>query len=312
MTDHAKPDEIRAQRSPHRRRTVRGPQASPIELTERDHWLLDAAGRLRFLTTGQAIRLGFAQSRSAVNKRLRSLFDAGYLRTWVRCLETENVYSLTPAGRSVLAKRSTGPQLHIPRGLDRDLEHTLAINDVRIALATTLTRLDADLAGWQSDWDLRPHRSGRVVPDARFSVRWSSGTESLFSLEVDHNTKSTTALLRKLLAYRAGTYHGNGLDGLPTNTILIVVGDQAWLDRHRLGLAHASLRLPAWFATHAEVVMHGATGEIWRSAASEQLHTLSGLVALPNGSEGQTPKTAATTGASAPAAARVSPGWMAQ
>ena len=292
----------------HQRRMVRRPDSAPVSFTERDRYLLQSIGTLRFVTTGQALRLGFASSRSAANKRLRRLFDAGLVRVWVRCLEEENLYALTPAGRATLIDGATAEDdartLHVPRGLDRDLDHTLAINDVRIALATTLPPLDAELLSWRSDWDLRPQGPAHLVPDARFGVRWSDGNETTFSLEVDRNTKSAAAFLRKLLVYRAAAH---GLDGATGVVVLVVVHSPAWLSRYRLRLGHAGLRLPVWFATLADVVAHGAAGAIWRAADRDVRPGAPFLTALPNGSEGRTLQTAAAAGAYAPAAARVPP-----
>ncbi len=290
----------------HQQRMVRRPDSPPVSVTERDQYLLQSIGKLRFVTTGQVLRLRFASSRSAANKRLRRLFDAGLLRVWVRCLEEENLYALTLAGRAALIDGATAGDnaraLHVPRGLDRDLDHTLAINDVRIALATTLPLLDAELLSWRSDWDLRGHGPAHLVPDARFGVRWSDGNETAFSLEVDRNTKSASALLRKLLVYRAAAH---SLDGASAVVVLVVVHSPAWLHRYRLRLGHAGLRLPVWFATLADVGAHGAVGAIWRAADSDARSGAPVLTALPNGSEGRTLQTAAATGADAPAAARV-------
>ena len=91
----------------HQQRTVRRSDSVPVSLTDRDRYLLQSIGTLRFVTTGQALRLGFANSRSAANKRLRRLLDAGLVRVWVRCLEEENLYALTPAGRAALIDAAT-------------------------------------------------------------------------------------------------------------------------------------------------------------------------------------------------------------
>lgn len=84
------------------RRSVRHTHRPSGRLTERDAWLLEALATMRFLTTTQLARLFFAGSRSAANKRLRRLFDAGLVRVWVRSLSQDNVYSLTRAGLNAL------------------------------------------------------------------------------------------------------------------------------------------------------------------------------------------------------------------
>jgi len=287
----------------YQRRTERRTVRTSYRVMERDTWLLEALCRLRFLTTTQLLRLRFGASRSAINKRLRRLFDEGLVRVWVRCLESDNVYSLTVAGRAVLATDRGACSL--PRGLDRDLDHTLAINDVRIALAATLPALGAELLSWLSDCDLRPHRSARLVPDARFTIRWSNGSETSFYLEVDRNTRSAAALQRKLIAYRAMTYRHIDSCGFGNDVILVVAHHPAWLARYRVHAAHSALSLPVWFATLADVVAHGATSDIWCKASDEQAHSLAVLADLQNGSEGPAPEAAALTGASARSSARV-------
>jgi hypothetical protein len=291
----------------HRRRTVRWSPVA-LHLAERDHWLLEALGKLRFATTGQLLRLGFANTRSVASKRLRRLFDAGLVNVWVRCLEAENVYSLTLAGRSVLAGTSNGHRVHVARGLDRDLDHTLAVNDVRIALATMLPALGAELTSWLSDWDLRPRGvSRRLVPDAQFTIRWSTGAETACNLEVDRRTQSTTAVLRKLMAYRAAMYRQDRslVDSNPL--ILVVAHSSDWCHSHRNALRHAALRIRAWFTTRADLIATGAAGLIWRTADDDQPYALSTLAALRNGSAGYPSETAAATSAYALNAARVPP-----
>src|SRR5262245_21936260 len=122
-----------------RSRVVRSPDRD-VRQTERDLWILASLGTLRFATTSQLGRLHFGGSRWAANKRLRKLLDAGLVRTWVRQLAEENVYSLERAGARLLGdppeEDTKAP--HVPRGLDGNLDHLLAINDFRISLALGL------------------------------------------------------------------------------------------------------------------------------------------------------------------------------
>jgi len=56
------------------------------------------------------------------------------IHAWLRSLSEDNVYSLTRAAANSLGEQeggmSTGPR--VPRGLDPNLDHLLAINTVRI------------------------------------------------------------------------------------------------------------------------------------------------------------------------------------
>jgi predicted transcriptional regulator len=65
-------------------------------------WLVEALAKMQFLTTRQIASLLFNGSRSAANKRLRTLFDTGLIRVWVRSLNMDNVYGLTQRGRRLL------------------------------------------------------------------------------------------------------------------------------------------------------------------------------------------------------------------
>lgn len=294
--------EIRGSRR-HRGRTERSVRNTELELQDRDHWLLNGIGRLRFATTSQVIRLGFAKTRACASKRLRRLFDAGLVRVWMRSLESENIYSLTSAGRSILRAAGDETEFLVPRGLDRELDHTIAINDVRIALATSLPTIGAELQGWLSDWDLRPRGSSCTIPDARFIVRWSSGFEMPFILEIEHNTKSAARFVRKLSAHRAATYQSSNRMG-PMPIVLVVVHSPVWLERYKLQLHHVSLGILVRFARLSDVV-RDPLGSIWRHAGGDEMHTLHSISALRNGSAGDATKTAATTGVCAPAAARI-------
>ena len=87
-------------------RTVRIGRTVKVQINERDRWMLDALARMQFLTTRQIARLLFSGSLSPARRRLRKLFDAGLIRVWIRSLNADNVYSLTPQGRQVLQEES--------------------------------------------------------------------------------------------------------------------------------------------------------------------------------------------------------------
>lgn len=140
--------------------------------TDRDLWIVEALARMRFLSTRQIALLFFGASRSAANKRLRHLLDAGVVRVWLRNLNVDNVYSITPLGRRLLiaslADRESITSAHSPRELDRQLDHLLAVNDVHASLAVALPEMDGTITWWRSDWELRTPGSNGIVPDALF------------------------------------------------------------------------------------------------------------------------------------------------
>src|SRR3989442_7959764 len=84
------------------RRTMRRLDQSLSRLTDRDLWILEALGRMRFLTTKQLARLAFGSSNLAANKRMRRLLNSGLVRAWVRDLARDNIYGLTEIGARLL------------------------------------------------------------------------------------------------------------------------------------------------------------------------------------------------------------------
>src|SRR5438034_1151656 len=83
----------------------------------------------------------------------RRLLDAGLLRVWIRDLAQDNVYSLAPRGARLLRddRGDTAEESWVtPRGLDGNLDHLLAINQVRIELALSVPSVKGEIAWWRS------------------------------------------------------------------------------------------------------------------------------------------------------------------
>lgn len=285
-------------------RSVARTDGRAIRLTERDRWLLEALGKMRFLTTRQLARLLFAGSRSAANKRLRQLFDARLIRTWVRDLATDNVYALTPAGRAALDdSNDTGAVCFAcPRRLDGQLGHLLSLNGARVVFATTLN--DGVIAWWQSDWELRRFARRELVPDARFAVHWPDGEERIFALEVEHDTRAPRKFLGKMLRYASIRCRLGG----PSEHATLVVGQHySILERYRQALASVPLSHNAWFTTLAELEQRGANGTIWRPAQGDSRASLRGLTTPPYGTATEREENSAEPRPSAPNAAHTYP-----
>ena len=83
-------------------RHVSGRLHQKLRLSERDLWLLEGLAKMRFLTTSQISKLYFNGARWYPQKRLRNLFDAGLVKTWVRSLAEENIYSITRRGLAAI------------------------------------------------------------------------------------------------------------------------------------------------------------------------------------------------------------------
>jgi hypothetical protein len=260
-------------------------EARPFRATERDAWLLEAIGKMRFVTTGQLAALGFGGSRWSANKRLRKLLDQGLVRAWVRGLSEENVYSLTRLGVRFLAERGE-PADSAPKGLDGNLNHLLATNDVRVALALGLPAIGSDLKWWRSDWDLRSHFRERVIPDALFAVA-RGGEDQVFTLELDNCTRSPRRFLAKILAY--ASVRDRGLYGV-RDFLVLVVRDPSWLGRYREAVIAARIGRTIYF-TNLDAVKADAVAPIWTSIDSDKNLSLRALITLPYGKEGEVPET---------------------
>jgi hypothetical protein len=272
---------------------------------ERDGWILEALARMRFLTSSLLARLFFGGSRSAANKRLRRLFDAGLIRTWVRDLAKDNVYALTPAGRDALedSAESVATALPCPRRLDGQLDHLLAINAVRIAFAVSLP--DGTITWWRSDWEMRRGARAEAVPDARFGLSWPDTGERVCALEVEYQTRAPRSFLRKMLRYAGARFRPFGS---PSDDTILVVGRRpAWLERYRQAVASLSRGHGIWFTTLAELEQHGAGGTMWRAAIGDDYLSLYDLTNRPYGTAGSLAENAAAPRPYAPQAAHTYP-----
>jgi ribosomal protein S18 acetylase RimI-like enzyme len=249
---------------------------------------LEALGKMRFLETRQLAKLAFGGSRWAANKRLRKLLDGGLVRVWVRDLARDNVYSLTRAGlRELVDCSDGGSSWKAPRGLDGNLDHLLAINEVRISLALSLVEAGGEIQWWRSDWELRAPARGHIVPDALFALGWAGdGHSHIFALEVDNATRSPRRFVGKLLRYGALQVRGRALYGAEDFLLLVVGRDERWVERYRQALAHLRLDPFIFFATLSGVGREGAEGNIWRPADGKETYSLRSLASLPYGKEG--------------------------
>lgn len=291
MVDHQHHEQHDHEEQPRRRtkRTSRKATECRSDRTERDQWLIEALGKMRFLTTRQIADLLFGGSRSAANKRLRRLLDAGVVRVWLRNLNTDNVYAITPRGRRVLegcSTESVEPAVAItcPRELDGQLDHLLAINSIRVVLAIDLPDTGGVIAWWRSDWELRAHSRQRTIPDALFAIHWPDIGERVFALEVEHHTRAPRGFVSKLLRYSAASYGRDGTNG-QTNPIVLVVGHSpTWLARYRAILAPLAVSTDVWFATFDE--LNGHCANIWQARTGDARCSLRTLANLPYGKEG--------------------------
>ncbi len=231
--------------------------------------------KLRSATTSHLAELYFKGSRSAANKRLRKLLDLDLVHVTIRRLDAENVYAVSPKGRRELSNDGQESPRRIRR--PTQLEHVLLINTVRVTLATGLEDIGGELAGWQSDWELR--NFGRsLVPDAVFSIRWDEAPAVEYTLEVDNETRSPQAFLQKILRYARADYSGLSRKHAKEVT-LVVARHEHWADRYR-GIAGqlSSNRILAF--TTVEKLLTGLSHEVWTLTGNPDSYSLRALETL--------------------------------
>jgi hypothetical protein len=206
-------------RQPRDRRRNRG----RLELQERDIELLRALARLRLARTRHLTELCFAGiRRDTAQRRLRALFDSGYLDATSPSLASENLYSLGPLGRA-LVRESGETVLPLPRG---GLAHHLGIVQTWAALASCgIPELALELT--RPDWELRAEFGARglaVVPDLFVVLRLREAALAL-AVEVDLGTEPLRVLRAKARAYERLRGGPGGLFGWQRFALAVVLGD---------------------------------------------------------------------------------------
>jgi len=254
--------------------------------------VLKALFKMLFLETSQIEKL-CQMTRWTTNKFMRQLLDADLVSVWVRSLSESNIYSLKRAGVRALINRQDWDDsaiadfnqfaFRVPKGLDGNIDHLLAINDVRIAFALDLARLGGELARWRSDWELRSARRS-LIPDSTFTILWDDRSEMEYSLELDNNTRSVTGFLKKLMRYQRQEM--TTLRRSRTHRILVVGRDEQFTKRYGQAAGHIQIDLPVWFTTLRQVV-DDAAGNIWVNRQTRQTYSLRQLSFLPYSKEPQ-------------------------
>jgi len=167
--------------------------------------------------------------------------------------------------------------------LDGGIAHLLLINEMRVALAVSLAKTEGNLAWWRSDWELRAISGQGVVPDGLFEIRWEDA-KRVFALEVDNNTRSVRAFLKKMIGYSNACYSHSRLCGFDDFIILVAGRDPSWLARYRGALSKTQFKLRVFFST-LDTVKNEATAAIWTGGLGDDLYSLRQLVCLPCGKE---------------------------
>ena len=268
-------------------RTARNePKPISIRLMERDLWILEGLMKMRVLQTRQLAKLYFGGSCAAANKRLRKLFDAGFIRSWLRNLSEDNLYTVTRLGIRTLQEQGecvitdTAPSV-----LDGQLDQVLAMNRLRIAMAEQLEQLGGSLTWWLSDWDLRLHHRERIIPDALFEISLNE-TAHVVSLEVDNNTRSLKRFVAKMRGYATAREQHKALYGHTEYIVLVVGTEETTTDRYRRSLDARRFGNWVWMTTMDALGSDSAETLIWQQPGSELRYSLQDVLSWPYCKEG--------------------------
>jgi hypothetical protein len=244
----------------HRLPRFRRTDVPPVfKLTSRDKEIIRWIYRCRYLTLRQVSRLPSSDARrphlfpptthSNVNKRLRLLFHHGYLWRISRPVafgSSEIVYCLDTKGRDLIARElGVGRrQVRWKRYSDTSnellfLDHTLAINDLRLNIEVAVRQGGHRLMEWIDERTLKSRtmkdyvdepgqdRKMAIVPDGYFTLEISPHIVARFFLEVDRGRQEQKAFRRKIRGYlqyvNSGgyyeRYHSHSLRVLIVNTV---------------------------------------------------------------------------------------------
>jgi hypothetical protein len=181
-----------------------------VRITERDVAMLVKCALCRWLTTDQLRRLYFPTATpNAVQKRLRKLAEAGYLRTYQESPTAEAIHAVGPKGKPLVEEKGIAAMLggEIPR----QIEHLRGVNDIRIAIESGSVPIAYFFAYWQLSnlgWGYP------MIPDAVLGVR-ALGRRT-FLVEYDRGTETLEKLAQKFRWYETS------LLGFPSEAVVFI------------------------------------------------------------------------------------------
>jgi len=178
-----------------------------VVLTARDKKIIFTVGRFTLAST-RHLTLLFFEKKNTANKRLRALFNGGYLRAHLLLGSTSpTIYTLAPTGQRLLVGQLGVDRslIRVPKTLDvADLHHRLAIVDVRVAfILATRERSDLRLVRFLTGSEViaeMKDTGADLVPDALVLVERSSARE-VYACEVDLATEPIAIWKKKIDIY---------------------------------------------------------------------------------------------------------------
>lgn len=190
-----------------KQRARRLKKALRVEITERDGEMLTLVGLVRYISAEQIAR-EFFPSEDRCRRRLRQLFDAGFIKINLTASNKPNLISLTASGRElVLLHRPDLENSIQSSGVIKlsGIAHHLTLAETRLYLANLAQTENGQLLRWESGRGALAEQIGiseyYIVPDALAEIQIRS--ELLrFAIEADCATEGSQMLERKLRGYQ--------------------------------------------------------------------------------------------------------------
>lgn len=219
-----------------------------VHLTDRDVRMLVKCALCRWLTTDQLKRMYFADATlSAVQKRLRKLADARFLRSHREHPTAESIHMVGPKGKPLVEER--GVEVAATGEVPGQIEHLLGVNELRLRVEQGPVAVAYCFAYWQlADLGWR----FLTIPDLLFAVR--SPERRTFVAEYDRGTETLDKLLEKVRRY------GAGLEGFPIEAVLVVTEEKRRFDLLARAMRASELAVDVLVSTIGEVREAGVFG----------------------------------------------------
>ncbi len=260
-------------------RIKRKPSSASPRPRKRSIRILKGLAGMKFLTTTQLANVYFKGSKSNANKALGRLFGNRFIKAWTRRLSYDNVYSITAAGLRELNMRDANFEITVspPRQLDGNLDHLLAINDVRIALAKGLAKRQSDISSWRTDYEMPRLGKNDLIPDALFVISWNGTREQVYGLELEFDTRAPQRFQQQMIHYDRVRKTPVGLYGCSDFTLLIVGKDERCIKSYHRAAKTLQLEPWVWFATLDAVIHSDVDVPIWQAVDNDRKSSLQNL-----------------------------------
>jgi len=190
-------------------RKIRGQRKKdhPLVLTNRDKEILLLAGLCRYVSAEQVAR-EFFSSDSRARRRIRQLYDAGYINVTLTSSTAPNLLSLSKDG--LVHLKDTLPAMAVRMQCAGSIrlagvQHHLALVDVRLYVAALVGSKGWSLLRWENGAGEMARKLGlgqiRLRPDSLFEIETSR--DVLYcGVEVDCGGETMVVLDSKLERYQ--------------------------------------------------------------------------------------------------------------